>query len=248
MVDNNYNPFSLYGKTILVTGASSGIGRATAIECSKMGARVILSARNEDRLNETLSMLEGGGHLIIAADLLQESDVSTLVQLIPKVNGMVYSAGKLCLKPIKFYSYSAIENMFKLNAFAPICLVKELLKSKKISYGASLAFVSSISSYIRPAVGEGIYSASKAALDAFSRQCSIELHSQGIRANSIEPGLIATPMSQDIEESSTLDKELLNFLGKPEDVARLAVYLLSDASSFVTGASFVIDGGYNLNK
>lgn len=248
MAENNYNPFSLNGKTILVTGASSGIGRATAIECSKMGAKVVLTARNKERLNETLSMMGGYGHFIITADLLQEANISILVQLMPEVNGMVYSAGQLCLKPINYYSSSAIESMFMINAFAPVYLVKELLKRNKISNGASMAFVSSISSCKQPAVGEGIYSASKAAVEAFSRQCAIELYGRGIRANSIEPGVIATPMSQDIEEGYLCNKKLHKFIGKPEDVARLAVYLLSDASSFVTGANFVIDGGYSIAR
>lgn len=246
MATDNYNPFSLSGKTILVTGASSGIGRATAIECSKMGAKVILTARNEERLNETLSMMEGGGHIIAPADLLQEPDINEMVNIIPQINGIVNAAGKICLKPIKFYSSMELESTFRLNTFSVIYLVKALLKNKKICNGSSMVFISSVSSHQMPAIGEGIYSASKAALEAFSRQCAIELSMQKIRANSIEPGLISTPMSQDIENSSFGNNGLLKFMGKPEDVARLAVYLLSDASSFVTGASFIIDGGLSV--
>lgn len=248
MTDNNYNPFSLNGKTILVTGASSGIGRATAIECSKMGARVILTARNEVRLKETLSLMEGTGHDILLADLSQDTDISVLVQSMPQVDGIVYSAGIIYLKPIKFYSSSVVENVFKLNSFGAIYLIKDILRNTKLNSGASLVFISSISSYLQPAIGEGIYSSSKAALEAFSRQCAIELRSQGVRSNSIQPGIIASSMSQDIMEDPINNKELINNMGKPEDVARLAVYLLSDAASFVTGSSFVIDGGLSLIK
>lgn len=242
----SYNPFSLAGKTILVTGASSGIGRATAIECSKMGARVILSARNEDRLNETLSLMGGGGHLIIPADLAQEQEIKKLVEFVPNVNGMVNAVGKLCDKPIKYYSSLAVEDTFRVNTFSSIYLTREMLKMDKLCSGASLIFISSIASYLHPTIGNGIYCATKASSEAFSRQCAIELHNQKIRANTINPGIIETPMINSYMENPFFDKELLNFMGKPEDVARLAVYLLSDASSFVTGSSFIIDGGLSL--
>lgn len=253
MAKNNYNPFSLNGKTILVTGASSGIGRATAVECSKMGAKVVLTARNKDRLNETLSMMGGEGHLIIPADLAQEQEIINLVEYAPNVNGIVNAAGKTCDKPIKFYSSSAVEETFKLNTFAAIYLVKYFLKRKKFCSDSSLIFVSSIASSLYQSVGNGIYSASKAALESFSRQCALELSDLKIRSNTITPGFINTPMTSsyilNYSESIGIDsKSVEQRLGKPEDVARLAVYLLSDASSFVTGANFVVDGGLSLIK
>lgn len=249
-----YNPFTLDGKTILVTGASSGIGRATAIECSKMGARVILTARNEGRLRETLSMMEENDHKIIPADLSQELDINKLVESTPRLNGVVNAAGKTCDKPIKYYSSLAVEDTFKLNAFAAIYLVRDLLKRIKILNYASLVFVSSIASNnMYQTVGNGIYSASKAAIDSFSRQCAIELSKFNIRSNTISPGFINTPMTTsyilDYSLSSSIGvDDIKQKLGKPEDVARLAVYLLSDAASFVTGSSFVIDGGLSLIK
>lgn len=247
-MSDNYNPFSLSGKTILVTGASSGIGRATAIECSKMGAKVILTARNRERLDETLSLMEGDGHLIILADLTLEHEIQKLVESVAEVNGIVNAVGKLCDKPIKYYSSSAVEDTFRVNTFSSIYLTREMHKKNKLCSGASLIFISSIASYLHPTVGNGIYCATKASLEAFSRQCAIELHNQKIRANTINPGIIETPMINRFMENSFFDKELLNFMGKPEDVARLAVYLLSDASAFVTGSSFVIDGGLSLIK
>lgn len=248
MTDNIYNPFSLNGKIILVTGASSGIGRATAIECSKMGAKVILTARKGKLLNETLSMMRGKNHLAITADLSQEPEIQQLAESIPRVNGIVNAAGKTCDKPLKYYSSSAVEDTFRVNTFSSIYLVREILKKGKLWPGASLIFISSIASCIHPTIGNGIYSATKASLEAFSRQCAIELHNQKIRANTINPGIIETPMINSYMENPFFDKELLNFMGKPEDVARLAVYLLSDASSFVTGSSFVMDGGLSLIK
>lgn len=244
MAKNNYNPFSLFGKTILVTGASSGIGRASAIECSKLGAKVILSARDEGRLNETRAMMDGDGHLIILADLTLEQEIQKLVESVPEVNGVVNAVGKLCDKPIKYYSSSAVEDTFRVNTFSSIYLTREMNKKNKLCSGASLIFISSIASYLHPTVGNGIYSATKASLEAFSRQCAIELRNKDIRANTINPGLIETPLLHNYLD--IINKESLNFMGKPEDVARLAVYLLSDASSFVTGASFIIDGGLHL--
>lgn len=250
---DNYNPFSLAGKTILVTGASSGIGRATAIECSKMGASVILTARNEERLNETLSKMEDKEHIIIPADLLKESDIVNLVNQLPKIDGIVNSAGMTYDRPVKYYSSSAIEELFKINSFASINLIQQALKNAKIRNCASLIFISSIASHLYSTIGNGIYSASKAAVEAFSRQCALELAPLKIRANTILPGFIYTPMTESyITDNSTSScmriDEVRKRYGKPEDVAKLTVYLLSDASSFVTGANFVIDGGLSIAR
>lgn len=249
----NYNPFSLEGKTILVTGASSGIGRATAIECSKMGATVILSARNEERLNETLSMMEGEGHTIIPADLADEEQIMELVTAVPQLDGVFCSAGKLNLKAIKFYSSKAVQDMFGANTFSAMYLVRDLLKKKKIKDGASLVFMSSVASKLIPSTANGIYSTCKAAIEAFSRQCAKEMAYKLIRSNAIAPAMVDTPLlgemimngqdTKEVEEKFYLGKRYC----KPEEVALMAVYLLSDASSFVTGTTMVIDGGRHLN-
>lgn len=256
MVNTQYNPFSLEGKTILVTGASSGIGRVTAIECSRMGATAILSARNVEKLNETLSMMEGEGHIVLPADLSKEEDICKLARTVPKLNGVASIAGFCCLKPLKFYSKSAVEDIFSINTFASMYLIRELLRCKVLSIGASLVFISSISSTFAPANANGIYAASKAAIDAFSRQCALELASKGIRSNTICPGLVNTDLlannslysEEDIEYSNILSRvSLFSRLGEPKEVALSAVFLLSDASSFITGSSIVIDGGYHIN-
>lgn len=251
MID--YNPFSLEGKTILVTGASSGIGRATAIECSKMGATVVLTARNEERLKETLSMMEGKEHLIIPADLTEEEQIIELAKAVPQLDGVFCAAGKLNLKAIKFYSSKAVQEMFGANTFSAVYLVRDLLKKKKINDGASLVYMSSVASMLIPSTANGIYSACKAAIEAFSRQCAKELQHKMIRSNAIAPAMVDTPLLGEmiLNGQDTKATEERFYLGKrfckPKEVALMAVYLLSDASSFVTGTTMVIDGGRHLN-
>lgn len=248
----NYNPFSLEGKTILVTGASSGIGRAIAIECSRMGAKVIGTARNEERLQETLTMMEGEGHIMLTADLCEESDIQHLIDEIPSVDGVANVAGMINLKGLKFYSEKNLTRLFNINTFASVSVIRNLLKSKKLNNNASLVFVSSIASELVPSGGNGMYSMTKAAIEAYSRQCAMELTDKHVRSNAILPGMIETELLSQMlttdEEARAIEenKYLVKRIGKPQDIALMAVYLLSDAASFVTGASFVIDGGRNL--
>jgi len=247
-MDNSYNPFSLEGKTILVTGASSGIGRAVAIECSKAGANLILSARDSDRLKETSSYLVGDAHKVIVADLSIEDEIKQLVRLLPPIDGVVFSAGKYKLRPLKLYSNKTISDVFSINTISSMLLVRYLLLEKRLLNNSSLVFISSVSSEAMPTKGNGIYSASKAAIESFSRQCALELRHLGIRSNSICPGFVNTPMVEENEcfqrISSSPYRDLL--IANPVDVAYMALFLLSDASSFVTGTSQLIDGGAHL--
>lgn len=248
----NYNPFSLEGKTILVTGASSGIGRATAVECSRMGAKVILTARNEERLSETLSQMEGEGHSIIPADLADEEQIMNLAMAVPNLDGFVFCTGMIDLKAIKFYSSKATNRICSTNVFSAIYLVRDLLKKRKINNEASLVFISSVAAEIIPSKGNGLYSVTKAALDAFMRQCALELADYRIRANAIEPGMVDTDllkyMIADMPEIREADEQryLCKRYGRPEEIAWMSIYLLSNASAFVNGATMVIDGGRNL--
>ena len=127
-----YNPFSLQGKTILITGASSGIGRATAIECSKMGAAVIITGRNKMRLEETCSLMEGDGHSVQVSDLSDEREIDKLVETIPHIDGLVNNAGKTVQSLVQFVNHSSIDDIFKINTVAPILLTQKILKQKKI--------------------------------------------------------------------------------------------------------------------
>ena len=248
-----YNPFSLEGKTILVTGASSGIGRGTAIECSKMGAQLVLSGRNEERLHETLASLEGDGHVVFSGDLCKDEVRKEIEEKMPAVNGVVYCAGISQVKMAKFMDMSSLESIFQTNVFSPLMLNTLLLKKKKIQKNSSLIFISSISGVYRSQVGEGGYGATKAALVGYVKSLALELSPQGIRVNTIHPGVVETPLLEvsngtfGAEELETLrQKYPLKRFGKPEDVACCAVYLLSDAASWMTGSNILIDGGFTL--
>ena len=248
-----YNPFSLEGKTILVTGASSGIGRGTAIECAKMGARIVLSGRNEERLQQTLTSLEGEDHVVLCGDLNLEDARKAIVDKIPELNGVVYCAGISQIKMAKFMDQSSLEGIFQTNVFSPLMLNTLLLKKKKILKNSSVIFISSISGLYRSQIGEGSYGATKAALVGYVKSLALELSAQGIRVNTIHPGVVETPLLEvsngtfGEEELETLrQKYPLKRFGKPEDIARCAVYLLSDASSWMTGSNILIDGGFTL--
>lgn len=246
-----YNPFSLEGKTILVTGASSGIGRAVAIECSKMGAIVFLSARNDARLRETLDALEGDGHQIIVADLTDEEAIKALVEQVPQLDGVVCAAGISMLKPIQVLSEKDIQTIFATNYSAPVLLTKTLVKKRKLNNEASLVYISSVSGNGNTATALSLYGSSKSALNSFAKYAALELSGKKIRCNTICPGRIETNLLQNQTMSAEdLEKDIAKYplhrYGKPEEVAQTAVYLLSDATKWITGTSITIDGGRTL--
>lgn len=244
----DYNPFSLKGKTILVTGASSGIGRETAIQCSRMGARVIITARNEDRLGETLSQLEGEGHGKVIAELTRQEELEKLVDTIDTINGVVLCAGKGMTSPFPFSTRDKYDSVFDVNFFAPVELLRLLVKKKKLEKESSVVFVSSIGGIKSFQLGNGIYGASKAALNSTMKFCARELAAKKIRVNAVNPGMVNTQLIQGgaiSEEQLKVDMERypLKRYGEPQDIAYGIIYLLSDATSWVTGHSLVIDGG-----
>ena len=243
-----YNPFSLEGKTILVTGASSGIGRQTAIECSKMGAKVVVCGRNQERLNETLSSMDGEGHISFAGDLIDENIIKQLVQDIPNIDGALFAAGRGLAIPFLFATREKFDDVFNINFFSNIELLRVLAKKKKFNSYSSAVFIVSIGGTGRFTPGNSVYGAAKAALNSMIHYCAIELAPKKIRVNGICPGMIDTPLIHRgtiSEEQLKTDAENypLKRYGTPEDVAKGAIYLLSDASSWVTGHSLVIDGG-----
>ncbi len=249
-----YNPFTLERKIILVTGASSGIGRGIAIECSKMGAKLIINGRNEMRLKETISMLSGDGHVAIAADLSKQEDIDLLVSKCPEINGVVHSAGipKIC--GVKHIERELLEEIVNINEIAPILLTSGLLKKRKLQKKSSIIFIASISGVCVANVGEASYSATKGGLAGFTKGAAYELAAQGTRVNTICPALVPTSIlelsNEMFSEEELKDKMYgrypLKRVGTPEDIANGAIYLLSDASSWVTGINLVIDGGYTL--
>ena len=245
------NPFSLDGKTILVTGASSGIGKATAIECSKLGAKVIITARNETRLKETLSLMDGSGHLIMPCDLNDPSQIESLVSDLPEIQGTVNNAGFTKILPLPFIDEVSLKEMFQVDTIAPILILKNLVKKKKIKKGSSVVFTSSMAGLGNVTVGNSMYAACKGAISAFIKAAALELAPKGIRVNAVCPAMVDTGiLDSGTISREQLEKDILNYplrrYGKPEDVALAMIYLLSDASSWVTGTNMVIDGGYSI--
>lgn len=246
-----YNPFSLEGKTILVTGASSGIGQATAIECSRLGAKVIITARNQERLEQTMSMLDGDGHTMIISDLTDAESLNQLVEQMPMINGFSYNAGIACIKPVVFYKEKDIQTVMQTNSIAAAMLTKTCVKGKKLAKGASLVFTSSIEGPFGTGKGNGVYGMSKAALSAFVKTAALELSAKEVRCNTINPGMVKTPLitSGEIsEEQLQLDaqKYPLGRYGEPQEIAFATIYLLSDAAAWITGTELKIDGGITL--
>lgn len=244
-----YNPFSLEGKTVLVTGAAGGIGRATAVECAKLGSRLVLTDINETGLQETLSMLEGSGHEFHVADLTSQEALDQLVERLPMLDGFVSNAGVTKPTPVKFIGKDDLERIMSINAFAPIYLTQRLLKKKKFNAGASLVFTVSVGGVYTTAPGNAMYGASKGALQVFVRNVALE-GAPRIRCNSVNPGMVNTNLAGRSYSDEDREKDMQTYpmkrYGEPRDVALAIVYLLSDASSWVTGHSLIIDGGKTL--
>lgn len=245
------NPFSLEGKTILVTGASSGIGKATAIECSKLGARVIALGRNEERLKETMALMESEGCESHIADLTNMEDVERVISSLPKLDGVVNAAGIASTILFQFATPEKMRNMFETNFFAPVEFTRLLLKKKLVNKGSSIVFFSSVDGPINAHIGNSTYCATKGAIASIAKGMAVELASKGIRVNYLMPGQTETPLIHGesiTQEQLELDKKNypLGRYGRPEEVAYGAIYFLSDASSFTTGAGLVIDGGFTI--
>lgn len=249
----SYNPFSLEGKTILVTGASSGIGQTTAIECSKLGAKVVITGRNAERLQETYAQLEGDGHIQLLAELADQASVEKLVTDCPELNGVVLCAGKGMTLPFQFCDREKFDSIFNVNFFAPVELLRLLTKKKKLSKMSSTVFVASIGGTPggRISPGNDIYGASKAALISMMKFAAKELAPKKIRVNAVNPGMTNTPLIRlgsltEEQKNADMQQYPLKRYGEPTDVAHGVIYLLSDASSWVTGHALVIDGGITI--
>lgn len=245
-----YNPFTLKGKTILVTGASSGIGQATAVECAQMGAEVVITGRDTKRLQATADLM-GNLKAQIAADLTNQEDVERLVASLPPLDGAVLCAGNSTTLPLQFGSREKFDEMFNVNFFAPVELLRLMYKKKVLQKGASVVLIASIGGTHSFMPGNGVYGASKAALNSLMKYAAREYASRKIRVNSICPGMVDTPL---IHRGTITEEQLaedakrypLGRYGKPDDIANGAVYLLSDASSWLTGHDLVIDGGFSI--
>lgn len=245
----NFNPFSLEGKTILVTGASSGIGRGVAIACSKMGATVILNGRNQMKLGASLSQLAEGEHMMVAADLTNRDSVKRMMDDMPKLDGIVHCAGVGQRVLCKLLKEQDVDSVMDANFKGPVLLQQALLEGKKINKGASIVFIASIATW-SPSIGNAVYSASKGAVVSYANCLALELAPRQIRVNCISPAMVWTDLIiQDGVDEEQLKVDEQNYplkrYGSPEDIANLAIYMLSDASSWMTGSNVKLSGGVN---
>jgi len=240
------SPFSLQNKVVLVTGASSGIGRAAALLCSELGATVILCGRDVERLNAAHASLAGSGHVVIPGDLTDANTRHALVDNLPPLDGCVFSAGVAALVPMRMVSEQHLHTMFSVNYEAPVMLTQRLLAKKKINNNASLVFVSARAEHISPSA-TGIYAGVKAALTATVRTIALENAKRGIRANCVSPGYVETPMLEKLQGASSLNVDFAPLgLISATDVANSIAFLLAPASRWVTRSSLVIDAGLSL--
>ncbi|MFA5848434.1 MAG: SDR family oxidoreductase [Bacteroidales bacterium] len=245
------NIFSLQGKSILVSGASSGIGRTIAIILSRQGANVFITGRNEQRLMETSRKLDGSGHNVIIADLTRGYDLQKISDKVTPLDGIVFCAGIIDYMIAKNIDMTSLDDIMTVNFKSQIALYQKLHQNRKLNKNSSLVFISSVSA-ISAVPATLAYAASKAAINSSVRILASELAKSKIRVNSISPGLIESPLLQ----NSVLEKESIETSfskyplgpGKEEDVANTAVFLLSDASRWITGTTIIVDGGYMLNN
>ena len=256
----NYNPFSLSGKNILISGASSGIGRICSLECAKSGANLLLLGRDLGRLKETLADIEKidlnlrGQASLFSIDLTEKLDdlspaLDEFIEAYGKFDGLLHSAGIEKTMPLAGMKSSDYHSIFNINVVAGFQLTKIISKRKNSNDKSSFVFISSITGLVgrKGIIG---YSASKGALISGIRSLALELADRGIRANCISPGTILTPLMVKYLETLTPEeqsKRLSGYplgLGIPEDIAYATNYLLSDASRWITGQNLVIDGGY----
>lgn len=249
------NIFSLKGKNIMITGASSGIGRACAIECGRVGGKVYLLGRDEERLEETRQMMSDMNlHKCVSVELTDYSAVDSFMKSLENdgvvINGLVHSAGISTTLPLRVFKPEKLDPFIHVNVTAGVYLAKWITRKKMVpETGSSIVFLSSVMGSVGE-TGKFIYSITKGAVTSASRSLAIELANKKIRVNTISPGVVETPMSESAVYSRSEDErsriqELHPLgLGSPEDVAYATVYLLSDASRWVTGSNLFVDGGY----
>ncbi len=240
--------FSLHNKNILVTGASSGIGKAISILAAQFGANIILTGRDKERLAQTQEKMDNNNHQIIPCDLLKDEEVQKIIYNIKTLDGIVHCAGKVSPYPIKYLSKIHINDIWKINYEVPVLLTGNLLKAKKLNNRASIVFISSIASQF-PYKGGAAYAGAKAGINAFSKTLALELAAKHIRSNVILSAMVQTPLFDQVEKNIILT-EMEQYkqryplgLGEAQDIAHATVFLLSNASKWITGTELVMDGG-----
>ncbi len=240
----------LNGKTILITGASSGIGAEVAVQCSKAGAEVIITARNEKRLQRTAELCPNDTTVIVA-DLTDFEQLKNLVNQLPPLDGLIECAGIVKMLPLTFATTSVFEEIYKTNLFAPIELLRLIVRGKKYRPGMSVTAISSIAGTSDFVPGNSIYGSGKAALKSLFKYAALELASKKIRVNTVSPGMIMTAMHtnggiSEEEITRTIQRIPLKEWGSPIDIAMCCVFLQSDNSRYITGTDIIIDGGLTI--
>lgn len=250
-----YNLVNLEGRSILIAGASSGIGKATALLVSKLGAKAILVARREEKLKEVVSLMNGDRHSYYVADL---SEIEQIERLVVKIideqgplDGMVFSAGIGRSQPIKFFSPEKVSSYFHINYFAFYETVRQIIKKRRYNEGMRIVGISSVAAYMGDK-GQTVYAATKGAMNSSIRCMAHELAEKGICVNAVAPGMVATEMYEGFlnkygGEESESNKRLLasQYLGiiQPDDIAKAIAFLLSDASKYITGITLPVSAG-----
>lgn len=248
-----YNPFSLEGKTILVTGAGSGIGRAISVVAAKMGARIILVDVSDAGMKETLALLPGNEmyHKKELVDLSNSTEIENLVDRVDALDGLVNNAGISNTRPLHMIKEEDFDKVIGLNTKAPILLTNLLFKKKKLNKDASIVFTSSLAGLYTFTPANGLYSLSKSALTSYAKSCAVEFAIRGIRSNCVNPSMVNTHLKDNLsfseeEYQADIQKYPLKRYAEPEEVANAVVFLLSDASSYITGHTLLVDGGRSL--
>ncbi|MEN8225180.1 MAG: SDR family oxidoreductase [Bacteroidota bacterium] len=236
----------LKGKTVLVTGASSGIGRQAAINISKLGGTLIITGRNEKKLSETFHNLEGEGHAMLTGDLVDDKDRDALLDILPALDGLVQCAGIVGPTPAKFIRSDDIKKMMNINYRVPVLLTAAILQKKKLNKGASIVLMSSVVTN-SPYFGGSLYAGSKGAIEAYTKTLALELVDRKTRVNCLSPGLVNTPLITDPAKEANpeiVDESLQRYIakypmgvGETEDVANAIVFLLSDQSRWISGTN-----------
>lgn len=242
-------PFSLAGRRILVTGASSGIGRQTAIACADLGAQLVITGRDAQRLDGTLRLLAGEGHRAITADLTRAQDLALLASQAEPLHGVVHAAGVSRLVPLRMLKEAHLHDMFAHNTHAPILLVQQLAAARKLLSRASIVLIAAVASHAGP-IASTAYAASKAALLGASRAMAQDLAKHGIRVNCIAPGYVQTPMLEQLGQGGANLQERMHEaplgIGQPQDIAHAAAFFLGDASRAINQSYFLVDGGISI--
>lgn len=242
--------FSVEGKTVFITGASSGIGACCAEVFARGGANVLVSGRDKERLAEVAQKC-GANARIFECELNDAVQVSALAENLPVFDGAVFCAGMDFRVPLRFASDAELENVMQTNLVSTMRLVRGLIKRRKVNRGGSLVFMSSVAGAFADA-GHCLYGVSKAAVAALARELAVELAPRGIRANSLSPAMVKTPMTAaffaDARAAEADSKKYLLGGGDVKSVANAAQFLLSDASAWITGVNLPVDGGYSCWK